>query len=337
MYIRCTKNRKHRRIPVGFWVYQNSWKDGKVNERVRTRTQQELRRAYNISIQGTINALRLLEIELENPTLEQLVTCFVYSHNFYEYFERDCQEQKALATRKKYHVALRKLQGFRKELKFEDLTSQFLKDYERHLKAIGNSDNTVCVNMAVIRAVVNRARLESIKVPESFDLYKPPKTSVIRKARALTFEELIKLETWEPEAPGYLKHKRIFLISCYTGLRISDVVTLHSEEVKGLYIDLTARKTGKRGKWLLTQSILDQLPEKEGYIFDFGIKSQDRDHIDQRIRSATGEANKYLKWIAEKIGIPKFTTHSGRHTFNEMGLKFGLPAEIMRDLTSIVR
>ena len=105
----------------------------------------------------------------------------------------------------------------------------------------------------------------------------------------------------------------IFLFSCYTGLRDSDLRTFdESMIIDGILIKATI-KTGKVVRIPLLPEALELLPL--GHI-------PGRSHL-----------NKVLKRIAAKAGIEKtVTTHSARHTFATLCLCRGLDIYSVKEL-----
>lgn len=60
----------------------------------------------------------------------------------------------------------------------------------------------------------------------------------------LTAEEVETLEGLELSAGGYLDNARsLFLLSCYTGLRYSDLVSIRPEHLRGITLRITTQKT----------------------------------------------------------------------------------------------
>ena len=134
----------------------------------------------------------------------------------------------------------------------------------------------------------------------------------------------------------------VFLFSCFTGLRYSDVAKLTRHDVKDGYIQIVTQKTSDGIKIELnkhSQAILDKY---DGLTFGRGralpvISNQKMNEslkelgrrcgIDepQRIVYFTGNIRHeeiYPKWQL-------LTTHCGRRTFVVNALRLGIPAEVI--------
>ncbi|MBK9247173.1 MAG: integrase catalytic domain-containing protein [Ignavibacteria bacterium] len=116
---------------------------------------------------------------------------------------------------------------------------------------------------------------------------------------ALTDDELRSIENLDlSDRPALDKVRDLFLISCYTGLRYSDVSRLGAEHIGTNEIGLSTKKTGDNVRCPITprlRKVLDKYAP--GYIFN-KISSQ--------------RANEHLKLIARKaeiIGMMEMVTY----------------------------
>jgi len=106
--------------------------------------------------------------------------------------------------------------------------------------------------------------------------------------------------------------KRAFLFSCYTGLRLSDVIRLRWENITEDRITLIQKKT----KSLSTNKLLPKAKEL------LGTRSNHADKV-FNLPERTWLSEILKKWIAD-AGITKdITFHSARHSFAMLGLVEG--------------
>lgn len=227
-----------------------------------------------------------------------------------------------------YNNTLRHLKEFRRDISFGELTLDFVRKFDAHLTRKGLSNSGKFPVHRCLRKVVKEAHEEDkiAKYPyHKFKLPKPGKREVF-----LTIEEVEKIRAASiPESMGRLhKVRDMFLFSCYTGLRYSDIEQLSWRHVfpDEKAIDLVMRKTKKRVKIPLLGKAKDiirkyrpQTGKKvENLVFD-PISNQ--------------KANTYLKELAAVAGINKhLTTHVARHTFASNLVEFGVPIIYIRDL-----
>lgn len=129
--------------------------------------------------------------------------------------------------------------------------------------------------------------------------------------------------------------REVFLFECFTGLRISDILTLRWKNVTDNSIMICMRKTEKSltiplhdyVKFILKKRrrLLEEDGVKiTGEKYVFNILKIDVDEASAQdalnaISSATAIINKRLKYMALKLGIKKnLSTHVARHSFATM-------------------
>ncbi len=117
----------------------------------------------------------------------------------------------------------------------------------------------------------------------------------------------------------YLKHENkrnyiMFMIGCYTALRISDILMLKVKDVKNKKnITIREKKTGKQKiipiNNKLRKALDDYIKDKNDY--EYLIKSREKEN--KAITRDT--AYKILKDVGNKFGIENIGTHTLRKTF----------------------
>ena len=143
--------------------------------------------------------------------------------------------------------------------------------------------------------------------------------------------------------------RELFLFECYTGIRISDILTLKWKNGASDKISIRMRKTEKPLVVPMNdfvKAVLDKrravvennggqiLPDK--YVFN--ILKVDVDKVNAQdalnaISSATAIINKQLKRIAEKVGIEKnISTHVGRHSYATALLTSNIPLPVIKEM-----
>ena len=152
--------------------------------------------------------------------------------DFIEFFKKHTQERNiACSTKKKWLVALRKLQAFLKlqpdqPLYFSEIDKHLLENFRTYLLE-SSAVNTANSDFSYIRTALNHAYrndLMKVKITEQIKAIAPQRTKIIY----LTQEELNKLVKTPCEKPLI---KRAALFAALTGMRISDVAALRWEDV----------------------------------------------------------------------------------------------------------
>lgn len=249
-------------------------------------------------------------------------------------------------TLNNYKANLKKLRTYRKKLTIHDIDKPFLETYKAHiLNTLNQAPNTAYHAMCFIRKYTKKlfddgkikpypfAKFEVGKnfegqreylEPEELDtLYKLYESKnllkIIKKAKskhARDFKIGIK----------YQEVLRYFLVSCYCGLRHSDIKTLSKKDIKGNFIDKEMQKGRLERKKRIRiplraklKSLLD-LDSSTGLIFENPVME-------------TSQTNKYLLDILREAGINKHITfHSARHTFAIISLIRGVSIVVISNV-----
>lgn len=195
-----------------------------------------------------------------------------------------------------------------KKLLFSQISNRLLEDYKDWLtNRSGLMQNTCWLYFAKLNAALTQAVKEGIidKNPAKFLSF----SKVDTERSFLDLSELGKLERTECRNAEI---KRAFLFSCYTGLRLSDVIRLRWENITEDRITLIQKKT----KSLSTNKLLPKAKEL------LGTRSNHADKV-FNLPERTWLSEILKKWIAD-AGITKdITFHSARHSFAMLGLVEG--------------
>lgn len=90
----------------------------------------------------------------------------------------------------------------------------------------------------------------------------------------------------------------------------------------------------------LLHVMLESASERNGLVFPILEGCTTDKEIRNRMVTYSNKASKHLKKIAEKLGIPRFTSYSYRHTFASLALKRNMPIDLIasgmgRDVANI--
>lgn len=150
------------------------------------------------------------------------------SASFTEFMKKEIENSNVRQSTLKNHLStLQILRLYKRDVSFEELTYNFLCKLETFLLDKGYHRNTVGKHMKhlkrYINVAINKEVFDMMKYP--FRRYKIKHTE--SKRAHLTPDELHKLETLKLDDNNVLRRcLDLFLFSCYTGLRFSDIVKI---------------------------------------------------------------------------------------------------------------
>ncbi|WP_052596558.1 site-specific integrase [Aureispira sp. CCB-QB1] len=270
-------------------------------------------------------------------TLEQLGNYLKYedAESFTHFWEYELTHDNVIKpnTQKAHHQSLNYWKSFRADVQFSELTYSTILEFDRFLKTKNLNPNTIHGHHKRLKRYIYLAIKKDVfsgKNPYlKFPLKKVKTTRVILTNRdLLTLEQL----TFEPQEYFYQPILDLFLFSCYTGLRFSDVRNLNSHQIEienqGYTLKLKAQKTGKH-LILPLYKIHNKKPEQ--IINRYWERAQNFDGF--FFPKYTNQyVNRTLKKIAQIAGIhKKLTTHVARHTF-ATHLASKVPIHILKEI-----
>jgi integrase len=265
---------------------------------------------------------------------------------FYEFVSKRIEWEKKhtqLKTLDKYTIQLNKLRLYKPKLSFFEINENFLHEFKAYLlKELNQKQNTAFHAMTFIRKYVKRLIVEGKLVKNPFDNFKVGKPFESELVY-LELEELKKLhdlydskkllEVKKEKTSKYSKSFDIgkayqnvlqyFLVSCYTGLRHSDIKTLNSTHIHDEGITKRLIK-GKQGE----QPIV-KIPMMDNFRALINKESPNGNVFDGEVKE-NAQTNKYLKEIMIIAGINKHITfHKARYTFAINSLLLGMDIQTL--------
>lgn len=274
---------------------------------------------------------------------------FEYANKYLEQLHKEGK----FATYKKRKSIVKKLCIYtgKDTLPIKSVTEDFIKEYEHHLQNnLGNCRNTITSNIKAL-AKLYKDIIEHYNLDETCNPFRKVKLKWEQSERTfLEIDEIKKIQNLRFKLNSSLYDAReIFLFECFTGIRISDILTLKWKNVSDKNLTISMRKTGKPLTLPLhdlVKSILNKrrmIVENNGgqisaekYVFN--ILKVDVENVSAHdalnaINSATVIINKQLKKIAVKAGINKsISTHVGRHSFATMLLTEDVNLSVIQEL-----
>lgn len=226
-------------------------------------------------------------------------------------------------TRRSYRTLFNSLDKFRPAALLQDVDYSFVCKYDTWLKEHGSGHNTRVCRLRLLRTVILEAKKRKIIQESPFDRFKIP--AMTSKRGFLTETQVKKIEGLS--LVGNISFVRdAFLLSCFTGLRFSDVQTLRNEHLqKGLIV-----------KRMVKTQLDVRIPVSElfdGKALSLISKYGSIEGLTSKIGS-NATVNKHLKEIfrAAGCGDKGFTFHTARHTFASLLLQGGVQLSTIQHL-----
>ncbi len=267
---------------------------------------------------------------------------FSFADAFQEFLiEREKKNITSFDTLRHYQSFFNRLIDLYPNLTFDSINSKFHTDYNHHMsKVMKFSDNYIGFHIKTLKTFMRWAQNKGYHNNEYYKEMKVIHREVDNVA--LTLQELDILETLEFSKKD--KHLNIirdlFLLQCYTGLRVSDLMDLEPTNIdyENNVIRVTTKKTKDKiliGISKRIKNVLDRLPDQK-------IKKIEDQYYNRAIKeickfAGFDEKIKIVEFRGTKritVEYPKYdlvTSHTARRTFITVSLKAGvLPESIMK-------
>jgi site-specific recombinase XerD len=232
------------------------------------------------------------------------------------------------------------------DLLFTDIDQTFLQNYEIHLRKLGLAETSISVYFRTLRALFSKAiqeKLINLHV-DPFKEFSVSKFNTATKKRAITKEEIKKIEKLEIDPASSLSESRhYFLFSYYgQGINFKDFTLLQWKNIVHNHIVYTRAKTGKIIQFKLlppAKAIIEHYRRltgnhPENYIFPIlnRLKHVTALQIDYRVTKVIHQVNCDLKEIAHLAQIDaNLTTYVARHTYATVLKKNGIPTAVISE------
>lgn len=231
-----------------------------------------------------------------------------------------------------------------KELRFIDITSSWLKKFEKWMIENNKSETSTGIYMRNLRVVFNLALKKGVNAPYPFNDYKPI-SSESRKMALEPFEIalILNYETKDPQEEYY---RDLFMFSFFcNGANLSDLCRLKWSNIKDGQILFERYKTKhKRKKTYIAieisetlQQIIDKIGIRsighDGYILKTLKTEWNETQCYASIKQETKNLNKYIRIIAKSVGLKQnISSYTARHSFASIQSASGISTIKLKDL-----
>ena len=255
--------------------------------------------------QGRQTSLELLKKTLDMQEDLQSFTAF---------YRQEAEEASLKESSRRNHLTtLKLLTAFKPDIRFAELTYDFLCAFEHYLHQRGYHTNTIAKHMKHLKRYINAAIHKNYMDERSYAFRKYKIKSAEYRHTHLTPEELECLERLKRSGEP-LRQKKVldaFLFCCYAGLRYSDFIRLTPDNLIYMQDEV----------WLAYQSEKTGIEVHLPLYLLFGGKALDI--LKEYQRNLPGffqlndnsNVNKMLRDMARRAGLSKrISFHTARHT-----------------------
>lgn len=266
---------------------------------------------------------------------------------FKEYIT-ELKDEGRVSTYQSFETTLNSLQNFKKDLRWKDITVEFLKSFEKYMISNGRTSTTVGIYLRTLRVIYNLAITQKIVSVDTYPFskrnYKIPKGRNIKKA--LTLEQIGKIfnyKTIEFSSEDLAKDLWIFSYVS-SGINIKDICGLRYTDINNDMLSFIRAKTALTNKENLgkieiylndrAKQIISKWGniDKSGYIFDFFQEGFSPERKRLTVQNLVKLINKYMARISKESGIEiPVTTYSSRHSYSSVMKNSGASIEFISE------
>jgi integrase len=271
---------------------------------------------------------------------------------FSEHIEQ-LKAEKRISTARSYRDTMHSLERFKRSLKADQITVDFLKKYEQWLVGQGKTLTTVGIYARNIRTIVNQAIARGVLKPEAYPFhsrkggYSIPVGHSIK--RALSESDLTRLLSYRPEDEYGPQAKALdFFVLSYlaNGANFKDICRWRYKNIQAeqlIFLRAKTERTTRKKPMLIKvflseriKAIIDKWGNKpvqpESYIFPVLRPDMDAETERGAISQLIKTCNKYLKRIGKELNIEsELTTYTARHSFATRLKRKGASTEFIKE------
>lgn len=324
LYLQIFLNKEKKKIAANISVKPEDFDP--IKQRVKSKC--IYHKDYNLLIEKMLADLNKIEVNYRLShvplTLATLLNEFENPSSridFLKFWEKEMETQKEILNPSTYRQqvsVMNKVKGYQEVIYFYEITDEFFEKMKAHFKKKKNTDSTIGSLIKSFKKYLHIANKRGIVTPLDYSDIK--NKSFLGNRSFLDAKELKKMHDYFNSDFINATHKAIlarFLFSCFTGLRISDLQRITTENIIGDVLVFSAQKTGKLHRIQLNKSALLFIDKEQLFPGNFNEIYMNRE----------------LKFIAKICGIKKKVSfHVGRHTFATNFLICGGRIEVLQKI-----
>lgn len=272
-------------------------------------------------------------------------------HQFMARYIRENEATRKEGSLQVYRAVKKRIEGYEKyksrEVTFDNIDYAFFESFKSYLHSVcGLNSTTVAKQLSTVKTFLNYAIKYGYQVSNKYKTFKIQRDPL--EVIALTQFEFDKL--WELDLfgkPRLDSIRDVFIFSCCTGMRFSDLDQLNRDQIKrdamgNRYIEQTVQKTKAKLKIPLNRIARQILAKYEDYPRPLPIVSNQKSNEALHDLCEEAEINEPIEIVrfqgAKRIVSvhPKhelITMHTGRKTFCTLSLEKGMSAETVMSIS----
>ena len=260
------------------------------------------------------------------------------------------KKEKRVKTALSYQSIRNSFKKFRSDAELADLNPGFLREYEAWMEERGRSMTTVGIHMRSLRSIYNIAIDEGLAVRDHYPFgrrkYIIPASKNIKKS--LTMEEINKLFLYEPKPKTFEDRAKDFWFFSYLcgGMNFKDIAYLRNENLQDGFITFIRAKTKLTSRTQqkpvhvpiheYAQKVIEKWgsgsAEPKEFVFPILKPNTTLEVQIESYGQFIHVTNKWMKIIAEKVGITKkVTTSVARHSHATILKRSGASMEFISE------
>lgn len=316
---------------------------------------------------------KLLEIEKKAKDIVDKLTTFSFEEfekkmfqaegdnnnviYYYNQYIAQLKHENRISTASNYELSLKSILLFAgrnktneiKNLPFETITTNFLKDYEQWMLTNGKKATTVGIYIRPLRAIFNIGKSEGVVSEENYPFgkrkFQIPAGRNVKKA--LGKEDLKKLYEYLTPVGTEQEKARDFWFFSYqcNGMNFRDIAELKVNDMQATNIVFTREKTKnstKSDSKKILVPITDNInafigkyasgKTKNDYLFPIFDNTMTAVDKHRKIQNFIRFVNQHLKIIAKAVGVDeKISTYWARHSYSTMAIRNGASMEYLQE------
>lgn len=266
-------------------------------------------------------------------------------HWFDEYIIK-LKAKNCIGTAIAYRTTINSINLFKKNLHLQDITPNFLEEYEAYLSDKGKSNTTISIYIRQLRAIINQAINANVLPQEKypFKKYEIPSSRNVKKA--LSNEDIRNLLKHKPEKEDEQKALDFWILSYLcSGINFADIIELKPSNITGSHLIFIRAKTRNTKKKDLRPIKIGLHPRAKEIIEKWKNTDSSNPYLfpilEPNLKAVTikHRCQRFIKWVNKRMELirielkieQKIGTYAARHSFSTVSKRQGLSTEFISE------